>query len=174
MNAEETLGTIAQIGVSLAGFAGIVGALAGEKFRPTHPEVWYPFWALIASGLGVMFVALLPLLLQHLQVSDRGVWVASSSFLFVLTAGNLAFFLPRILRAARVGAFRRIRAVAVPVDSASMLVLVTQALNAFGVGFEQSVSGFLIGLYLLLLVSTLNFAFLLYVLGRAPNAPTEG
>lgn len=56
MNAENTLETIAQIGVALAGFAGIVGALAGERLRPAHPEVWHPFWALISSGLGVVFV----------------------------------------------------------------------------------------------------------------------
>jgi hypothetical protein len=31
VNAEEILGTIAQIGVALPGFAGIVGALAGER-----------------------------------------------------------------------------------------------------------------------------------------------
>jgi hypothetical protein len=169
MNAENTLEAIAQIGVALAGFAGIVGALAGEKLRPTHPEVWYPFWALISSGLGVVFVALFPFLLYHFGASDNVVWAGSSAFLFVVTASNLAFFLPRILRAARNGAFRRIPIVAVPVDSASYLVLATQALNALGIGFAQSVGGFLIGLYLLLVISALNFAFLLFVLGRAPR-----
>lgn len=174
MNAENTFETIAQIGVALAGFAGIVGALAGEKLRPTHPEVWYPFWALISSGLGVVFVALCPFLLYYFRASEDIVWAASSAFLFVLTACNLAFFLPRILRAARNRVFRRIRIVAVPVDSASLLILVTQALNVLGIGLAQSVGGFLIGLYLLLVVSALNFAFLLFVLGRAPDGPADG
>ena len=174
MNAENTLEIVAQIGVALAGFAGIVGALAGEKFRPTHPEVWYPFWALIGSGLGVVFVSLLPLLLHHFRAADNVVWAASSAFLFVLTAGNLAFFFPRILRASRRREFRRISAIAIPVDSASFLVLATQALNVLGIGFARSVGGFLVGLYLLLLIAALNFAFLLYVLGRLPDTTADG
>ncbi len=173
MNAENALESIAQIGVALAGFAGIVGALAGEKLRPTHPEVWYPFWALIASGLGVVFVALFPFLIQQFRVPESTIWAGSSAFLFAVTASNLLFFLPRILRAARNGAFRRIRIVAIPVDSASFLVLATQALNALGIGFAQSPGGFLIGLYLLLVISALNFAFLLFVLGRVPDGPTS-
>src|SRR5262245_58420009 len=81
VSAEEALGTIAQIGVSLAGFAGIVGALAGEKLRPMHPEVWYPFWALIASGLGVVFVALFPFLLIPSAPPIRVLWQPPSPFL---------------------------------------------------------------------------------------------
>jgi hypothetical protein len=173
MNAENALETIAQIGVALAGFAGIVGALAGEKFRPTHPEVWFPFWALISSGLGIVFVALFPFLLHHFDAPDNIVWAGSSAFLFVVTASNLAFFLPRILRAARNRAFRRIPIIAVPVDSASFLILGTQALNALGFGFVQSTGGFLVGLYLLLAVSALNFAFLLFVLGRTSEGPKD-
>lgn len=174
VNASDALDAIAQIGVALAGFAGIVGALAGEKLRPRQPEVWYPFWALISSGLGVVFAALLPFVLFQFELGERVAWTGSSAFLLVLTAGNLAFFLPRILRSARLGVFRRIPIITVPIDSACVLVLVTQALNVLGVGFAQSVGGFLVGLYLLLVVSTLNFAFLLYVLGRAPDASTEG
>jgi hypothetical protein len=52
-------------------------------------------------------------------------------------------------------------------------VLATQALNALGIGFAQSVGGFLIGLYLILAVSALNFAFLLFVLGRTSEAPPD-
>lgn len=108
MNAESTLEAIAQIGVALAGFAGMVGALADAKLRPTHPEVWYPFWALISSGLGVVFVALFPFLLHHFRAPDNIVWAASSAFLLAVTASNLAFILPRFLRAARNNTFRRI------------------------------------------------------------------
>lgn len=169
MNSESTFEALAQIGVALAGFAGIVGALAGERLRPVHPEVWYPFWAMISSGFCVVFAALLPVLLHQFAIPDNLTWAASSTFVFVVTLSNLAFFLPRILRAARNGQFRRIRTIAVPVDLTSFLVLATQALNALGIGFTRSIGGYLVGLYLLLIVSALNFAFLLYVLGRAPE-----
>ena len=47
-----------------------------------------------------------------------------------------------------------------------MIALVSQLLNALGVGLPQSAGGFLIGLYCLLLVSGLNFAGLMFVLLR--------
>ena len=171
MEAESTLETIAEIGVSLAGFAGIVGALAGEKLRPAHPEVWLPFWAMIASGLGIVFAALFPFLPYHLGAPEHVSWAASSAYLTVLLASNLAFFRPRILRAVRAGVFRSIPAISVPLDLSSLLVLVSQVLNTLGIGLSRSAGGFLIGLYLLLLISGLNFVFLLYVLGRTPGGP---
>jgi len=50
MHAESLLEAIAEIGVALAGFAGIVGALAGEKLRPEDPGLWLPFWVMISGG----------------------------------------------------------------------------------------------------------------------------
>ena len=170
METDSTLQTIAQIGVSLVGFAGIVGALASDKLRPAHLEVWLPFWAMICSGLVLVFGALAPQILQPFGLRENAVWAASSAFVLVLTAANLASFLPRILRATREGTFRRIRTIAYPLDGACFAVIGTQLLNAFGIGFGQTGAGFLLGLYLLLFVSSLNFAFLLYVIGRPPSS----
>jgi len=39
---DGLLEAIAEIGVSLAGFAGIVGALAGNQLRPGDRGVWLP------------------------------------------------------------------------------------------------------------------------------------
>jgi len=170
LDTQSTLETIAQIAISLAGFAGIVGALAGEKLRPGHAEVWLPFWAMIWSGLGLVFGALAPQVLGAFGLPENVTWSASSALLLVLTTVNLAFFLPRILRATRAGTFRRIRMVAYPLDAACFAVIATQLLNALGLGFARSAAGFLLGLYLLLFVSSMNFGFLLYVIGRPPNS----
>jgi hypothetical protein len=166
MDAENTLEAIAEIAISITGFAGIVGALAGEKLSPAHPDVWLPFWVMIASGLGILFAALFPFLPHHLGAPDQVSWAVSSAVLAVLTACNLAFFMPRILRAQRDGILVKIPAFDIPLRASPVLVLVSQALNTLGVGFPRSAGGLLIGLYLVLLVSGLNFAFLLYVLGR--------
>jgi hypothetical protein len=171
LDAESTLESVAEIAVSLAGFAGIVGALAGEKLRPTHPEVWLPFWVMISSSLGVVFAALFPFLPHHLGATDSVAWAASSAVVTVMTACNLAFFTPRILRAQRDGVLARILAFDVPLNLSSLLILVSQVLNTLGVGLPRSAGGFLIGLYLLLLLAGLNFVFLLYVLSRTPSRP---
>jgi hypothetical protein len=166
VDAVSTLETIAEIAVSITGFAGIVGALAGEKLGPAHPDVWFPFWAMISSGLGLLFAALFPLLPYHLGAPDPVIWASGSAFLTVLLACNLSFFMPRIWRAQRNGAFPRIFAISVPLDASAVVIFVTQALNVLGIGLVHSAGGFLIGLYLLLLISGLNFVFLLYVLSR--------
>jgi len=176
MVAESLLEAIAEIGVSLAGFAGIVGALAGEKLRPADPDVWLPFWVMISGGLTIVFAALFPFLPYHLGAPDRVAWAASSAFVTLLTACNLAFFTPRFLRAQRDGVLARMLAFSVLLHFISFFLLVSQVLNTLGVGLPQSAGGFLIGLYLLLLISALNFVFLLYVLGgprRGPPAASQ-
>jgi len=103
MYTESILEAIAAIGVSLAGFAGIVGALAGEKLRPADPGLWLPFWVMISGGLSLVFAALFPFLPYHFGAPDHVLWAASSALVTVLTACSLAFFTPRFLRARRDG-----------------------------------------------------------------------
>jgi hypothetical protein len=169
MDAGSTLETIAEIGISLAGFAGIIGALAGERLRPSHPGVWLPFWAMIASSLGILFAALFPVLPYQLGAPSHVCWGVSSAFVTLLTACNLVVFMPRIRHAQRDGVLYRIPAFEVPMNLSAFLILVSQVLNTLGVGLPRSAGGFLIGLYLLVLIAALNFVFLLYVLGCAPG-----
>jgi hypothetical protein len=171
MNAEGTLETVAEIGISLVGFAGIVGALAGEKIRPAHPGIWIPFWSMISSGLGVVFIALFPFLPYHLGASDHVLWAASSALMIVVLSCNMAFFMPRVQRAQREGVLPKALGFDVPIRLSMLLTFVSQVLNTLGIGLRQSAGGFLIGLYLILLISGLNFVFLLYFLERAPEPP---
>jgi hypothetical protein len=84
--------------------------------------------------------------------------------MIVLTAGNLVFFTPRFLRAQRGGVLARRLAIDVLVYLSPFVLLVCPVLNALGVGLRQSAGGFLIGLYLMLLISaSVDFVFLLSV-----------
>ncbi len=171
MDAQSTLETIAEIAVTLAGFAGVAGALAGEKLRPANPMIWLSFWVMISSSVGILFCALFPFLPYHLGASEPVAWAVSSGVVTIVTACNLAFFMPRILRAKRDGSLRAIPAFAIPLDLISLVVLASQVFNALGIGLGQSAGGFLIGLYFLLLTAALNFVQLLYVLERTPGNP---
>lgn len=173
MDAESSLQTIAQIAVSLAGFAGIAGALAGGKLRPSHPMVWLSFWMLISSSFGVLFSALFPFLPHHLGVPDDVAWAVSSGLMAVLTLCNLGFFLPAITRAKRAGTLVGIPAFEIPLNVCPTLVVGSQLLNTLGVGFDRSAGGFLIGLYFLLLIAVLNFVQLLYVLDDTAASPPD-
>ena len=171
MEAEGTLEVVAEISIAFTGFAGIVGALAGEKLRPTHPHVWLPFWAMIEGGLGTLFAALFPMLPYYLGLSERHVWAASSSLIVILIVCHVVFMGPRFIRAMRHPSWVRLPALEIPLRSAIVIAFLSQLLNALGLGLQQSVGGFLVGLYLLLLLSGLNFVYLIFVLVRPEDAP---
>jgi hypothetical protein len=164
MEAEGTLEVVAEISIAFTGFAGIVGALAGAKLRPAQPHVWLPFWLMIECGLGTLFVALFPMLPHHLGLADWHVWSASSGFVVILIVFHIAFMSPRFIRASRDPSSVRLPALQIAARSAVLIALVSQVLNAVGVGLPQSAGGFLIGLYCLLLISGLNFTYLVFVL----------
>jgi hypothetical protein len=171
VDAAGTLETMSEIGISIAGFSGIVGALAGERLRPSHPDVWIPFSVMISSSLGLVFSALFPFLPYHIGVPENVVWAASSALVSVVAACNMAFFLPRIWRGQRDGTVPKTLVFDVSVQVSSVLVLVSQVLNTLGIGLSRNAGGFLIGLYLILLIAGLNFAFFLYVLARSGRHP---
>lgn len=171
MDAGSWLETISEIAVSVTGFAGIVGALAGEKVRPANPEVWLPFWAMISSGLSLLLVLLFPFVPHQLGAPDQAIWVVSSALMIVVMLSNLAFFMPRIWRAQRQGSFPRIRSISIPLDVSGALIVASQFANVLGFTHAHSAGAFLVGLYLLMLISSLNFVFLLYVLSHAGVDP---
>lgn len=143
MDERSILETIAETGVTLAGFAGIIGALAGEKLRPANPVVWLPFWVMISSGLGIIFAALFPFLPIHLGAPDHVSWAVSSGFVTVITACNLVFFTPRFLRSQRDGILARRLVFEVLFYFSSFFLLISQVLNTFGVGLHQRAGGVL-------------------------------
>ena len=171
MEAQSTLEVVAEISIAFMGFAGIVGALGGRRLTPERPHVWFPFWVIIEVGLGTLLVALLPMLLHHLGLPDRLVWASSSAFVAIMVICHVLFMGPRFLRAMRDPSWVRLPALERSVQLSLLLLFVSQVSNAIGVGLPQSAGGFLIGLYLLLLMSGLNFSYLLYVLLHSQGEP---
>jgi hypothetical protein len=160
---EATLQVVAEISIGFTGFAGIVGALGGSKLKPDHPSVWLCFWSMVELGLMTLIAALFPALPQEFGAADRLTWSMSSGVLALFVAGHLLFMWPRFIRARRAGSLVPFPTLNGIMAGALIAALVTQALNAIGVGFSQPSAGFLLGLYLLLVVSGLNFAYLMYV-----------
>jgi hypothetical protein len=165
MEAEGTTQIIAEIAIAFTGFAGIVGAFGRERLKPDHPHAWLGFWTMIEFGLVTLFAALLPSVLYHVGAGSWDVWkLASSAFALFLLA-HLAFVTPLFLRARRGIVWPRgLYIIDVSTLVCLLLAFVSQTTNAFGLLFANRVGGFLLGLYLLLLVSGLNFALLVYLI----------
>jgi hypothetical protein len=78
MNATDLLTTLAQLGVALAGFSGIVvvlGARASDRGPLGERQL---LSVLLATSGAVILWSLLPLLLFVSQLPDRRVWLLSS------------------------------------------------------------------------------------------------
>jgi hypothetical protein len=83
MNPADLLATLAQLGVALAGFSGIVvvlGARASGEWSTRERQL---LSALLATSGGVILWSLLPLLLLAAGLADPSVWLLSSASWFV-------------------------------------------------------------------------------------------
>ena len=86
---SEALSTIAEVGLGLAGFTGILVALGQSPEASSRPGV-LRLLLLLVSSLGAVFLALLPFALQESGVSSGACWRLSSALLAVFTSVSLA------------------------------------------------------------------------------------
>ncbi len=175
MDETGTTHVIAELSVGFIGFAGIVGALARGQLVPEHRHTWLGFWTMIEFGLALLFGSLLPSLLHHLGFTPWPAARISSAVLGAFLIGHLTLVTPLFMRARRgVKWPLGIQLLDGTTFLSLILAAVSQALNALGVPFTTSIGGFLLGLYLLLIVSGLNFALLAYlILLPEPDVPED-
>ena len=78
----EFLQTIAEIGIGLAGFSGLVVALRGRSGPLTELQK-YRMRLLFMLAFGAMFLALLPAILESFGVPAERIWFDSAATMFV-------------------------------------------------------------------------------------------
>jgi hypothetical protein len=78
MQPEDILTTMAELGVAVTGFSGIVLVLR-ERGRGASPADRLLLSSLLSASAGLVLWALVPLLLLSAHVSERTTWVASSA-----------------------------------------------------------------------------------------------
>lgn len=157
----DALFTVAEVGIALAGFSGVVAILgrrgAGEWSAPD----WLRLAMLLSFSFGAVGFSLLPTLLLGLGVGEASAWALSSLLLalFLLTAYVLV-----TRRLAQLGdaATRQFpRATGIAVAALSLPVLVVLLLNAAGVLFSREFGPFFLGMLWLLALGGLQFYRLL-------------
>jgi hypothetical protein len=80
---SDTLQTIAEVSVALAGFAALAGAI-GEREGPTGRLSFQRLRFVVLVGVLLLMLSLLPLVIAGYGVSPASVWRASSGAAFVL------------------------------------------------------------------------------------------
>ena len=67
MEGTIELGTLAELGVAIAGFGVLIAIFRGGSISSWHPRARMALWYIVAHGLGALFFSLLPSLLFALS-----------------------------------------------------------------------------------------------------------
>jgi hypothetical protein len=71
MEGRLELGTLAELGLALVGFAAIIAVFRGGSIDSWHPRARLAFWYIVGYGLGAVLFALLP---SFVHVVAPGAW----------------------------------------------------------------------------------------------------
>jgi ABC-type iron transport system FetAB permease component len=168
----DSLATVAEIGIALAGFSGLVVVLRKRSGSLNDIEK-YRMSVLLATAFGAMFLALLPGALQQLGLDDDVVWRASSG---ILTAFSLAFVLGWVLSSRR---FFNVAREIFNVPAFSLMTighlinLVSQLSVTLGMWGDSKPGVYLLGLLWLLAHASQQFVRMLFVQPKPVGSSTD-
>lgn len=97
----DSLQTIAEISIGLAGFSGLLVALRRDSW-PLDDVQKYRMRILFTLSFGAMFLSLLPDTLANFSVPDERIWFDSSAAIFAYSLWFLAWWIMSSRRIARV------------------------------------------------------------------------
>jgi hypothetical protein len=156
----DALGLIAEVGIAIAGFAGVVAALRapGGNIRP-YPA--FRIGVLIGLSASVVLLSMLPSTLHFAGVSGHGIWRLSSSVMVLLIAAILLGSIRSVARLRRAGEEGppglRFFGPFIVATYASIV-----ALQVANIAFQQQLWLFHLGLLLTIALSLVIFAYILF------------
>ena len=162
LQGSDALSTIAEVGLGLAGFTGILVALGRSPGAFSRPEV-LRLLLLLVTSFGAVFLSLLPFAIHESGVTGSACWRLSSALLAAFTSVPLAYLGYRVRR--HRDEFGRVlsHTVFAIVGIGSSIIVVLQLFNVAGLGAPPRLGPYLFGLLWLLFVASLQFARILFV-----------
>ena len=162
----DVLIAIAQIGVALAGFSGLIAAI-----RTTAPEGWHPRdpWSLswmLATSIGALLLALLPLWLGLFPLETDSVYRISCAVACVYTGVLVVVRAIAGRRLTRAGFPPRVPYFQLTLTCLLTVAAIATGIGVFGVWGDAIVPVFAGALFILLLASVLVLAIFLILLAR--------
>jgi hypothetical protein len=162
LDAFDTLLTLSEVSLGLAGFAGIV-VVFGRGRGELAPADSFRLLVLVGCSLGTLFLSLIAIALNAVGVSEPGLWQWNSAILIALAVPAHVFTFARLRRdAAEIIEVLPMRLI--PFGMVGFAVnFVAQICNALGVGWTPSFGVYLFGLILYLMFAAAQFARMLFV-----------
>lgn len=169
MDIPQSLSIIAEIGIGLAGFSGLIVAFRKDAGPLTNVQK-YRLQVLLALAFGAMFLALLPELLHYMGVPTDRLWIVAA---LVLSCYSVVFVIWWIAASHRLKAsvpeifnwfaFSRMAA-------GHVIVIILQLAVIFSLLDEQSPGVYLAALIWYLLHAVQQFTRMLFVQPRNASA----
>ena len=165
MDEAETLRTIAEIGIALAGFTGVVVVLGRRSRGDWSSLETLRLYILLATSLAAVFLSFVPILMLHGVASAEVAWRASNGVCgAVLLIGTILGFARWratgfTFETTSILAGRLLLGIFTPVG---VLIMFTQFMVALGAGLVDAFLIYAFCLLYLLSISSLNFVFLLF------------
>lgn len=172
----DVLLTLAEIGIGLAGFSGVVASF-GHRGRLAPPDT-FRFLSAFAVSIFLTSAAMVPVALHHVGLDAEMVWRLASALgiLYVIVGTPLFYRFGRRLAPA----FREagIPATSPVIEYAGRLFLVVCVVNVAGWPLRPGFGLFFASLALLLLIAAYVFAMIVVyrpgIPGDVERAPTAG
>jgi hypothetical protein len=162
LEAADTLLTLAEVSLGLAGFAGIV-VVFGRGPGALPPADSLRLAALVGASFGTLFLSLIPIALGFVGVPEPELWQWSSAIMVVLVAPAHGVGMLRIRRIA--DEIFEVTPVYLLGIAAFLFLgnLIAQVCNSLGVGSLPMFGVYLFGLILYLVFAATQFARMLFV-----------
>ncbi len=97
MDSPESLQTIAEIGVAIAGFSGLIVALR-KNAGPLTKVQKYRLQVLLSLAFGAMFLSFVPELLYYFDASSDKIWILSGVVISIYSVSFLIWWVTASLR----------------------------------------------------------------------------
>jgi hypothetical protein len=159
IDGENSLQTLAEVSVALAGFASLLVVLRRGSPTSVSEGEGADLFVVVGGNLLVLLFSLLPLSLHHLGVSDPSTWRISSVLLAVALLFGYVVVLRRraqLLRTDIQPSFPRVSRIAVQTP---LIVVALLVLNATGLFGGPDLGQYLLCLILFLALSSLPLVF---------------
>lgn len=173
MQSFESLDTIAEVAVTLAGFAGLIAALAGVSHQGLPPRQQIAFWLVIGSSLATLMLSFIPRVLFNFGLSEPTSWRICCGVLALVNFATLGL----IIRV-----HRSLLAQGIPTQFATAYVVLPTPFGIFallalatavGIAPLDPYALFYAGLVISLAFTCLIFVLFLFMRTPGPQPPTD-
>ena len=164
----DSLQTIAEISIGLAGFSGLIVALR-KNTGPLTDVQKYRLRILFAMTFGAMFLSLLPDLLLNLQVPDERIWFDSSAAMFIYSLIFVSWMIAGARRVAQVAPEIFQWVIFSSLSAGHIIVLLLQLGVITGYIEGRAAGVFTLGLIWYLVHAAQQFVRMMFILPKNPE-----